>query len=42
MGNYGELWWNYGLVLILDVLLFVPDGLLLILAGLLLITVAGC
>ena len=40
MGYYDKLWWNYGLVLILDGLLFAPDGLLLILAGLLLITVA--
>ena len=31
MGNFGELWGNCGLVLIPDVLLFVPDGLLLML-----------
>ena len=31
MGNLGELWGNCGLVLILDVSLFVPDGLLLML-----------
>ena len=31
MGNFEELWGNAGLVLILDVLLFVPGGLLLML-----------